>query len=117
MQQLLILIHVVICVGLVGLILVQQGRGAEMGASFGSGASQTVFGSQGSASFLVKLTAWAALLFFVSTIILGYVTAHQAKQQRGMDSLIPEQGKIAIPAIPTGTDSTNPVQLPSDPVQ
>lgn len=109
MQQLLIIIHILIAVALVGLVLIQQGRGAEMGAQFGTGASQTIFGSQGSGSFLVKLTAGVAFLFFASTILLGYVTAQQAKQQKTIETLIPEQGKPVLPPV-TQPQSSDPVQ-------
>lgn len=80
LQQLLLLFHVLISVGLVTLVLLQQGKGAELGASLGSGASQTVFGSQGSSSFLFKLTGLFALLFFVTSLSLGYIAGHRVKQ-------------------------------------
>ncbi|MES2141569.1 MAG: preprotein translocase subunit SecG [Pseudomonadota bacterium] len=80
LQQLLLLFHVLVSIGLVTLVLLQQGKGAEMGASFGSGASQTVFGSQGSSSFLFKLTGLLALLFFVTSLSLGYIAGHRVKQ-------------------------------------
>jgi preprotein translocase subunit SecG len=80
LQQLLLLFHVLIALGLITLVLLQQGKGAEMGASFGSGASQTVFGSQGSGSFLFKLTGLFALLFFITSLSLGYLAGHRAKQ-------------------------------------
>lgn len=80
LQQLLVLFHVLVSIALVTLVLLQQGKGAEMGASFGSGASQTVFGSQGSSSFLFKLTGLFALLFFVSSLSLGYLAGHHVKQ-------------------------------------
>jgi len=80
MQQLLLIFHVLVCVALVILVLVQQGKGAEMGAAFGSGASQTLFGSQGSGSFLMKITGLCAALFFITSLALGYLAAHQSKQ-------------------------------------
>lgn len=80
LQQVLFLFHVLIAIGLVTLVLLQQGKGAEMGASFGSGASQTVFGSQGSGSFLFRLTSVFALLFFVTSLSLGYLAGHRFKQ-------------------------------------
>ncbi len=79
MQQLLLVAHMLICIFLVMLVLVQQGKGATMGASFGSGASQTVFGSQGSGSFLFKLTIFFALLFFATSLALGYYAMQQGK--------------------------------------
>jgi preprotein translocase subunit SecG len=77
LQQVLLLFHVLISICLITLVLLQQGKGAEMGASFGSGASQTLFGSQGSGSFLFKLTGLFALLFFVTSLGLSYLAKHQ----------------------------------------
>ncbi len=78
-EQVLLIIQVVVCVFLVLLVLVQQGKGATMGAAFGSGASSTVFGSKGSGSFLMKFTALVAFIFFANSLGLCYVSAQQAK--------------------------------------
>jgi preprotein translocase subunit SecG len=99
LQQLLLLFHVLISIGLVTLVLLQQGKGAEMGASFGSGASQTVFGSQGSGSFLFKLTGLFALLFFVTSLSLGYIAGHRVKQDpiqklAGLAQQLPAQSSL-----------------------
>lgn len=75
MQQLILISHVFIAIALVVLVLLQQGKGAD--ASIGGGASQTFFGSQGSASFLFKLTAVLALLFFATSLLLTRLAAHQ----------------------------------------
>lgn len=72
--------HVIISIALIALVLIQQGKGAELGATFGSAASQTVFGSQGSGSFLLKLTGLLALLFFVTSLSLGYLAGHTTRQ-------------------------------------
>ncbi|HEY2567101.1 MAG TPA: preprotein translocase subunit SecG [Candidatus Aquirickettsiella sp.] len=80
LQQFLVLMHVVISIALIALVLIQQGKGAELGATFGSAASQTVFGSQGSGSFLLKLTGLLALLFFVTSLSLGYLAGHTTRQ-------------------------------------
>ena len=80
LQQFLVLMHVLISLALIALVLVQQGKGAELGATFGSAASQTVFGSQGSGSFLLKLTGLLALLFFATSLSLGYLAGHSARQ-------------------------------------
>lgn len=81
MQQLVLILHVLVAFSLIVLVLIQQGKGADIGASFGSGASQTVFGSQGSGSFLLKLTGIMGLLFFATSILLTYLTSQQVKQQ------------------------------------
>lgn len=80
LQQFLVLMHVIISIALIALVLIQQGKGAELGATFGSAASQTVFGSQGSGSFLLKLTGLLALLFFVTSLSLGYLAGHTTRQ-------------------------------------
>ncbi len=98
MQQILLVAHMLICVFLVMLVLVQQGKGATMGASFGNGASQTVFGSQGSGSFLFKLTALFAALFFATSLALGYF-AMQDGGKAPTKSLIPATTQQA-PVLP-----------------
>ena len=69
MYTILIIVQVLIAIGLVVLILLQHGKGADAGAAFGSGASSTVFGSQGSASFLTRITAVLATLFFLNSLL------------------------------------------------
>lgn len=79
MQLIILMIHVLVAFTLIALVLLQQGKGAEVGAAFGSGASQTMFGSQGSTSFLVKLTASLAAIFFITSISLTYIASSQYK--------------------------------------
>ncbi len=79
MQQLIIIIHMLVSISLIGLVLLQHGKGADVGSSFGTGASQTVFGSQGSTSFLVKITGFLAALFFVTSLLLTYISVHTVK--------------------------------------
>lgn len=85
MYQIILLIHVIIALFLIGLVLIQQGKGASAGASFGSGASGTVFGSQGSGSFLMRLTAGLAAGFFATSIILGYMASAMYKTSQQID--------------------------------
>jgi preprotein translocase subunit SecG len=73
MYQALIIVHVLLAVGIIALVLLQQGRGADAGAAFGSGASGTVFGAQGSASFLTRTTGILATLFFATSLGLAIV--------------------------------------------
>ena len=75
MYQLVLLVHVFIAVLLIALVLIQHGKGADIGAAFGSGASNTVFGSQGSGGFLFKLTGALAIGFFVTSLTLSYLVA------------------------------------------
>lgn len=77
MQTLVIVIHVIVAIAIVGLVLLQQGKGADAGASFGAGASQTVFGASGSGNFLVKTTTVAATIFFVTSLMLAMFARDQ----------------------------------------
>jgi len=77
MQSLALIIHVALAIGVIGLVLIQHGKGADAGAAFGSGASSTVFGARGSASFLTRLTTILAGCFFVTSIVLFYLAAHR----------------------------------------
>lgn len=72
----LTIVQVLVALVLIGLVLVQKGQGSDIGSAFGSGASQTVFGSQGSANFLTRATAAAAAVFFLSSLGLSYLSTH-----------------------------------------
>lgn len=77
--QIILIFHVLIAICLIALVLVQQGKGATAGVAFGSGASGTVFGSRGSRGFLYKLTGLFAIAFFITSIALTSLAAHNAK--------------------------------------
>ncbi|CAM3012585.1 preprotein translocase subunit SecG [Vibrio rarus] len=81
MFETLLVIYLLAALGVIGLVLIQQGKGADMGASFGSGASNTVFGSGGSGSFLTRLTAVFALIFIVVCLVIGHMSAHKTDSQ------------------------------------
>ncbi len=83
MQTIFVVIHLFVSLGLVGLILIQHGKGADAGAAFGSGASATVFGAQGSANFLSRTTAVLAAVFFLTSLTLGWF-AMQTTEQKGV---------------------------------
>ncbi|MBH3429913.1 preprotein translocase subunit SecG [Pseudomonas alkylphenolica] len=80
LETVIVVFHLLGALGLVVLVLLQQGKGAEAGASFGAGASNTVFGSQGSATFLSKFTAILAASFFLTALGLGYFAKEKAHQ-------------------------------------
>ena len=73
-ETVIVVLHLLVAIAVVGLVLMQQGKGAEAGASFGSGASATVFGSQGSGTFLSRVTAILAAVFFVTSLGLAMST-------------------------------------------
>lgn len=85
MEQILVFLLVIVAIALVALVLLQQGKGADVGASFGSGASNTVFGSQGSGSFLMKLTFAFAAAFFIICIILARIAVVQSKATHNLN--------------------------------
>lgn len=78
MEQIIIIIHVIVAVCVIGLVLIQHGKGADVGASFGSGSSNTMFGSQGSMSFLMKITGLLAAIFFATNLTLSYLVGHHS---------------------------------------
>ncbi|RTZ58735.1 MAG: preprotein translocase subunit SecG [Gammaproteobacteria bacterium] len=98
MHDIVLVAHILVSAALIGLILVQHGKGADMGASFG--ASQTFFGSAGSANFLTRLTAALATVFFITSLTLAYFSRQAVKS----DSVI--QQSTDTPA------TTAPVVLP-----
>ena len=100
MYQFILLIHVFAAICIVGLVLVQQGKGATMGAAFGSGASQTVFGSRGSGSFLFRVTISFIAVFFITSIGLNYIAMRSYKQ----DTV------VTLPALPAQQHAGLPIK-------
>lgn len=105
MYQFILLIHVFAAVCIIALVLVQQGKGATMGAAFGSGASQTIFGSRGSGSFLFRITISLVAVFFITSISLNYLASRAYKQTK----------VITLPAVPEKTNKS--LTVPSMPLQ
>ena len=98
METILLIIHVLLSITVVGLVLVQHGKGAEAGAAFGSGASATVFGARGSGSFLTKLTTIFVALFFASSIALFILASQRTSENTGsiIDSVTSKQPATTI---------------------
>ena len=92
METLVWVVHVITAIVLIGLVLVQHGKGADMGAAFGTGSAGGLFGSSGSANFLSRSTAVAAAVFFATSLSLTYLYSHTASQQGVME-------KITLPAV------------------
>ncbi len=105
LETLVVVVHVVIAVALVGLVLIQQGKGADAGAAFGGGASQTVFGSQGSGNFLTRVTTILAIVFFVTSFSLA-VFAKQRAEVAGEAGIpvVEESDDLQAPAEPVGIE-------------
>lgn len=100
-ESILLALLVIDAIALTVLVLLQQGKGADVGAAFGSGSSNTMFGSLGAASFFTKATAWLAIGFFLITFALAYV----AKEKAG------STGTLGIPSVTTPSDSESPTEL------
>jgi preprotein translocase subunit SecG len=109
MYQFILFIHVFICAILIILVLVQQGKGATVGAAYGSGASQTVFGSRGSGSFLLRVTTAFVVMFFATSLALNYLASKATRSERQIvlpeapSNNIPAPASVAPHATPEGT--------------
>lgn len=101
MENIILIIHFIIAILIIGFVLIQQGKGAEAGASFGAGASQTVFGSSGSWNFFSKITAVLATLFFVTSVTL----AVYAKNKVVVDTIeLPQAPESALEILESSSD-------------
>lgn len=108
MQTILLVVHVMLGLGLIAVILLQQGTGATAGAAFGSGASSTVFGARGSASFLTRATGIMALVFFANSFLLAFL----AKDQLVPKSIVEQSlGEIPVMMDDTMPTADDPAQL------
>ena len=111
-HTLILVAHVVIAVALIALVLLQQGKGADAGAAFGSGASATMFGSRGSASFLSRTTAALATAFFLTSLTLAYFAT-----QTSVPKSVVERVQTGQPAADKPKDSSGPADVPQLPQQ
>lgn len=102
----IILIHVLLAISLIALVLLQRGKGAEAGAAFGGGASQTVLGSQGASKTLARLTAVLAALFFITSLGLAWLVDRGGDSQSGIpDARVIEQQRSSAPSLDDGDDA------------
>ena len=113
LETLLLVVHLIVAAGICGLVLLQHGKGADMGAAFGSGSSGSVFGAAGSANFLSRSTAVLAALFFASSLGLTYfATAHgtgTSLMQKGIvEKLAPKAGDV--PPAPGAPPASEPAK-------
>jgi len=123
MQTILVAVHILLAIGLIGLVLIQHGKGADAGAAFGSGASSTVFGAQGSGSFLTRATAILATLFFATSLALAYFAMQGTEPQSLMDvapavqemPVVPPSEVPATPEMPI--EATGSSEIPVVPAE
>lgn len=117
MYIVVILLHVLACIGLIMIVLLQRGKGADLGAAFG-GSSQTVFGSQGAGGFLTKMTTVVAVLFMLTCLGLAYLSSNrvQATVMGGAEQAQEVEAPAAVDD-PVATDTEAPVAEPTEPAE
>ncbi|MDH4101381.1 MAG: preprotein translocase subunit SecG [Nitrospirota bacterium] len=115
MNALLVTLHVIVCIALIVIVLLQRGKGAEMGAALGGGSSQTLFGSRGATTFLGKLTTTAAIIFMLTSLALAYISTKSVGGGGGsvIDSAtLPKPAQSAPAQAPT--PAAPPVEQPKE---
>jgi preprotein translocase subunit SecG len=122
LESILLVVHMVVALVVIGLVLLQHGKGADMGAAFGSGSSGSLFGAAGSANFLSRSTAVLATVFFLSSLGLTYLgstrTVRPAVERSIMDTQAPKAGDVpAVPSAPTAPTSPAGGGAPAAPGQ
>jgi preprotein translocase subunit SecG len=118
MEQIILVVHLIIALAIIGLIMLQQGKGADMGASFGAGGSQTLFGSDGGSNVLTKATAWLVVLFFASSFGLALLANQRSVVEDDLGLAIPTNVKAEMVApategeLPVLEDTQEAVTVP-----
>jgi preprotein translocase subunit SecG len=116
MRGVILAVHVLLALGIIGLVLLQRGKGADAGAGFGSGASGTVFGARGTSTLFSKLTAWFAAAFFCTSLGLAYLGTHQAPTSNSILERAAQQSSAAAPSKappPAISPAATPQQVPA----
>ena len=114
----LLVIQIITSFTIIVLVLLQQGKGADMGSAFGSGSAGSLFGATGAANFLSRATKWAAVIFFLTTMALAYVanSGNQTQDTGIMESFQPSQVVPVVPgAAPATVEGTEQPAVPSVP--
>jgi preprotein translocase subunit SecG len=120
MITLLTIIHVIVCFFLIAIVLLQHGKGADAGAAFGGGSSQTLFGSEGPLPLLNKITTFSAIVFMVTSVTLAYFSAHKStgsvmSQLPAKEAAAPEKKEAPV-TIPMPTEQTPAAKIEAKPV-
>jgi len=127
LENLILITHVIAALSIIGLVMLQQGKGAEMGSGFGSGSSNTVFGSAGAGNFLTRATTIVALLFFITSFSLAYfargkvdisseVGIPSIEKVNEVTNMAPDSLDISLPDLEAGSEqsSDTELELPQD---
>ena len=110
MSIILIVVHIVVCVALIMIVLLQTGKGADMGAAFGGGGSQTLFGSTGASTFLSKATTIAAIVFMLTSLVLAYLSSHRTADSIMQSAPAPVEQTAPVQGEVGQQESTAPAQ-------
>lgn len=119
MQSLALVVHVILAAVVIGLVLIQHGKGADAGAAFGSGASATVFGARGAGSFMARATTVAAFMFFLTSMLLFWMAAHRESSVRSVTDVpgLVEEAPATDVDLPGGIDSLDVTDVPAAPTE
>lgn len=108
MEQIILVVHLLIALSIIGLIMMQQGKGADIGASFGAGGSQTLFGSVGSANVLTRGTAWLAAAFFATSFGLAIIADSRTASDEDLGFELPVSAEVDSPLAEMPVESELP---------
>ena len=117
MTLLFIILHIVVCIALIMIVLLQTGKGADMGAAFGGGGSQTLFGSTGASTFLGKMTTVAAVVFMITSLVLAYSSSHRTGNSIMTETKPPIEQQAAPAATDKPADTQPESSQPAKPVE
>jgi len=116
MQQVLLVVQILVAVSLIALILLQQGRGADAGAAFGSGGAGTLFGARGPATLLTRMTGFLAAVFFINSIGLSYLAGQSVERNSVVERFEPVAPATApVPDAPASEPGTSDSDVPALP--
>jgi preprotein translocase subunit SecG len=116
LQTLVVVLHIIAALVIIGLVLLQHGKGADMGASFGSGSAGSLFGATGSANFLSRTTAVIATIFFLTSLGMAFLATHKPRTGSGagvMEGVTVPVNKPAAPVIPGQAPSSSSAPSPA----
>ena len=121
-SNLLLVVHLVLAVSIVILVLLQQGKGADMGAAFGGGSSQSLFGARGSSNFLSRLTSILVTTFFITSLVLAYLYTRTGEEQSVLSGSVIEQSEEAtesytgdVPQVEAELETSEESDIPATP--
>jgi len=112
MSILLIILHVIVCIAIIMIVLLQTGKGADIGAAFGGGSSQTLFGSTGASTFLSKATTVVAVIFMITSLSLAYISSHKKGSSVMTDVKAPVEQKTEQSSDVIPKQETAPAEIP-----